>query len=196
MSWGASIGFLALKSPIGILVGCTYVVVITSILWWMLHIPAAGGAEQKVARAVREAAAFARILVPVQGAVLSDKMVALGCQMAKYRHAEITLLYVIEVPLTLPSDASMPNDERQAKEAFVRATRIADRYGVKMITDTLKTRQAGPGVVQAVRNGRFDLVLMGDISKRARGGTDFGRTVEYVHEHAPAEILIYRPPVA
>lgn len=180
-------------SPIGIALGCIYVVVISSILWWMLHIPAAGGAEQKVARAVREATTFARILVPVQGGALSDRMVALGCQMAKYRHAEITLLYVIEVPLTLPSDASMPNDERQASEAFERATRIADRYGVTMRTETLKTRQAGPGIVQAVRNGRYDVVLMGDVPRRTRGGTEFARTVEYVHEHAPSEVLIYRP---
>lgn len=180
-------------SPIGIFLGCTYVVIIASILWRMLHIPAAGGAQQKVARAVREAAAYARILVPVQGSALSDKMVALGCQMAKYRHAEITLMYVVEVPLTLPGDASMPADQERAAEAFERATRIADRYGVKMRTETLKTRQAGPGVVSAVRNGRYDVVLMGDIPRRDRGGTEFARTVEYVHEHAPSEVLIYRP---
>jgi nucleotide-binding universal stress UspA family protein len=159
----------------------------------MLHLPEAGGAEQKVARVVRQAAAYARILVPVQGGSLSDKMVALGCQMAKYRHAEITLLYVIEVPLTLPGNASMPEDEKQAAEAFRRATRIAERYGVKMRTETLKTRQAGPGIVQAARMGGFDVVLMGDVPRRARGGTEFARSVEYVHEHAPSEVIIYRP---
>jgi len=180
-------------SPVGIVLGCTYVAVIGSILWWMLHIPVAGGAEQKAARVVREAAAFARILVPVQGGRISDKMVALACQMARYRHAEITMLYVIEVPLTLPADASMPSDEEQAVEAFERATRIADRYGVSMKTEMYKTRQAGPGVVQFVRNGRYDVVLMGDVPLRTRTGTEFARTVEYIHEHAPCEVLIYRP---
>jgi nucleotide-binding universal stress UspA family protein len=180
-------------SPIGIVLGSVYVVVISSILWWMLHIPVAGGTQQKVARAVREAAAFARILVPVQAGRLSDKMVALACQMARYRHAEITLLYVIEVPLTLPGDASMPNDERQAAESFERATKIADRYGVTMRTEILKTRQAGPGVVQFARNGRYDVILMGDIPRKTRSGTEFARTVEYTFEHAPSEVLIYRP---
>src|SRR5579862_21324 len=89
----------------GVLIGCAYVATISSILIWMLRLPAAGGAAQKAARAVRESSAFARILVPVQGGRLSDKMVALACQMARYRHAEISLLYVIEVPLTLPGDA-------------------------------------------------------------------------------------------
>jgi len=180
-------------SPVGIVLGAAYVVIISSILWWMLHIPEAGGTEQKVARAVREAAQFARILVPVQGGALSDKMVVFGCQMAKYRHAELTLLYVVEVPLTLPSHASMPEDERRAQEAFTRATRIADRYGVRIRTEIFKTRQAGPGIVQTVRNGRYDVVLMGDIPKRSRGGTEFARTVEYVFEHSQAEVLIYRP---
>lgn len=180
-------------SPVGIVIGCAYVAAISSILWWMLHIPAAGGAEQKAARAVRESTAFTRILVPVQGGRLSDKMVALACQMARYRHAEITLLYVIEVPLTLPSNASMPNDEGQAGDAFDRATKIANRYGVTMRAELYKTRQAGPGVVQFVRNGRYDVVLMGDVPRRSHGGTEFARTVEYIHEHAPSEVLIYRP---
>lgn len=180
-------------SPVGIVVGCAYVATITSILWWMLHIPAAGGAEQKVARAVREAAAFARILVPLQGGRLSDKMVALACQMARYRHAEITLLYLIEVPLTLPNDAAMPNDERQAAESFVRAKKIGDRYNVAMRTQIHKTRQAGPGVVQFARLGRYDVILMGDAPRRSRGGTEFTRTVEFIFEHAPSEVLVYRP---
>ncbi len=180
-------------APVGILLGCTYAVVISSIVWWMLHVPEAGGAEQKVARVVREAASYARILVPVQGGSLSDRMVALACQMAKYRHAQITLLYVIEVPLTLPGNASMPDDERRAAEAFKRATGIAERYGVKMITSLFKTRQAGPGIVQTVNAGRYDVVLMGDVPRRARGGTEFARSVEYVHEHASSEVIIYRP---
>jgi len=177
----------------GILLGCAYVATISSILTWMLRVPAAGGKEQKVARVMRESSAFARILVPVQGGRLSDKMVALACQMARYRHAEISLIYVIEVPLTLPSDASMPLDEKQASEVFDRAKGIAERFGVVMQTDIFKTRQAGPGVVQFIRNGRFDLVLMGDVLRRARGGTEFARTVEYIHEHAPCEVLTYRP---
>ena len=177
----------------GVVLGCIYVVTISSILIWMLRIPAAGGAEQKVARAVRESAAFARILLPVQGGRLSDRMVALACQMAKYRHAEISLIYVIEVPLTLPNDASMPADEKQASDVFKRAKAIADRFNVVMQTQIYKTRQAGPGVVQFIRQGRFDVVLMGDVPRRTRGGTEFARTVEYVHEHAPSEVLIYRP---
>jgi nucleotide-binding universal stress UspA family protein len=180
-------------SPIGIVLGCAYVAIISSILWWMLHLPVAGGTEQKVQRVIREAAAYARILVPVQAGRLSDKMVALACQMARYRHAEISLLYVIEVPLTLPGDAAMPNDERQAAESFERATKIAERYGVTMRTEILKTRQAGPGVVQFAGNGRYDVILMGDVPKRARGGTEFARTVEYIFEHSPSEVLVYRP---
>jgi K+-sensing histidine kinase KdpD len=179
-------------SPIGIVLGCVYIAIIVGILSWMLHVPEAGGTEQKVARAVREAASYARILVPVQGEIMSDKMVVLACQMAKYRHAEITLVFVIEVPLTLPSGASMPRDEEQAASAFARATKIADRYGVEMRTEVLKTRQAGPGVVTFARNGRFDVVLMGDVLRRARGGTEFAKMVEYVYEHAPSEVLIYR----
>ena len=62
-----------------------------------------------------------------------------------------------------------------------------------MRTEIFKTRQSGPGVVQFARNGRYDVILMGDTPRRNRGGTEFARTVEYIFEHAAAEVLIYRP---
>lgn len=178
---------------IGLVTGCVYIVTLASILWWMLHVPPAGGTEQKVGRVIREAVAYARILVPVQGNALSHRMMALGCQMAKYRDAELTILYVIEVPLTLPANATMVDDEQRAQEAFKLAARIADRYNVKLKTGILKARQAGPGIVQAAQAGQFDVILMGDLPRQAGSGTQFARSTEYVFEHAHPEVIIDRP---
>jgi nucleotide-binding universal stress UspA family protein len=180
-------------SPIGIIIGCAYAILIASILWWMLHVPPAGGPEQKAARIIREAGAYARILVPVQGNALSDRMVAFGCQMAKYRDAELTVLYVIEVPPILPLDAAMPDEDRGAAEAFERARKIADRYNVKVNTAVLKTRRAGPGIVQYARDHQYDVILMGHQPSLTGGTTAFTRSVEYVLQHAPSEVIIDRP---
>src|SRR5581483_8663936 len=69
---------------IGALIALVYVSVISSILWWMLHVPKVGDVEQHVKRTVREQSRFARILVPVQADVVSDRIVALASQMAKF----------------------------------------------------------------------------------------------------------------
>jgi nucleotide-binding universal stress UspA family protein len=103
------------------------------------------------------------------------------------------VLYVIEVPLTLPITAGMENQEKQAREAFARAARIANKYDVKINQHIERARQAGPGIVQYARQNNADLLLMGDVPKQNRRGTRYARSVEYVFENAPCDVIIHRP---
>lgn len=180
-------------SAIGIIVGVAYATTISSILWWMLHVPKVGDVEQHVRRIAREAGRFAHIVVPVQGDVLSDRLVALGSQMAKFRGATIDVLYVIEVPLTLPIGAAPEDQLNNAEEAFRKAGRIAAKYDVKINRRVLRARQAGPSIVQYVRENNVDLLLVGDVPKSNRRGTRYARSVEYVFENAPCDVIIHRP---
>jgi len=177
----------------GSIIAIAYAIIIVSILWWMLHVPRAGDVEQQVRRVTREASRFARIVVPVQGDVVSDRIVALASQMAKFRGATMDVLYVIEVPLTLPISAAMGDQERLAEDAFNRASKVANRYDVKIAKRIERARQAGPGIVRYVQDNHADLLLMGDVLNTNRRGTRFARSVEYVFEHAPCEVIIDRP---
>jgi len=178
---------------VGALVALAYITTIGSILWWMLHVPKVGDVEQEVRRVIRVHSRSSRIVVPVQGDVISDRIVALASQMAKFRGAAMDVLYVIEVPLTHPINAEMSDQERMAQTAFLRAAKIADRYDVKITRRIERARQAGPGIVQYVRQNNADLLLIGDVPRSGRGGTRFGRSVEYVFENAPCEVIIDRP---
>jgi nucleotide-binding universal stress UspA family protein len=180
-------------SVIGVIIGVAYATTIGSILWWMLHVPKVGDVEQHVRRIQREAGRFAHIVVPVQGDVLSDRLVALGSQMAKFRGATIDVLYVIEVPLTLPIGAAPEDQLTNAEEAFRKAARIAAKYDVKINKRVLRARQAGPSIVQYVRDNNVDLLLVGDVPKSNRRGTRYARSVEYVFENAPCDVIIHRP---
>jgi len=183
-------------TPLGAFIGTAYVLVIASIFTWMLRVPKAGAVEQHISRITREAGRFSRIVVPVQGDFLSDRLVALASQMAKFRGATMDVLYVIEVPLSLPINASMENQERSSEQAFERAGKIASKYDVKINRRVERARQAGPNIVRYARDNNADLLLMGDEPKgNKRGGTKFARSVEYVFENAPCEVLIDRPPI-
>jgi nucleotide-binding universal stress UspA family protein len=181
------------SSILGAVIALTYVATLGSILWWMLHPPPVGDVEQHVRRVTREASRFARVLVPVQGDVLSDRLVALASQMAKYRGATLDVLYLIEVPLTLPITADMEDQQKMASESFTKAAKIADKYDVKINNHVERARQAGPGIVQYARQNKIDLLLMGDLPKLNRRGTRYARTVEYVFENAPCDVIIHRP---
>jgi nucleotide-binding universal stress UspA family protein len=180
---------------LGAIIALAYATTIGSILWWMLHVPRVGDVEQHAKRIVRQTTTFTRIVVPVQGDALSDRLVALASQMSKFRGASMDILYVIEVPYTLPINADMPVQERSAQEAFARAEKIADRYDVKINKETERARAAGPAIVAYARQAGADLLLMGDVPKTNRRGTQFARSVEYVFENAPCEVIIDRPPM-
>lgn len=180
-------------TPLGAVVAAVYAGSIGSILWWMLHPPQAQGVAQVAKRVTREESRFSRILVPIQGDDLSNRLVNLGSQMAKYRGASMDVLYVIEVPLTLPISADMGNHDELASKAFAQASKIAQRYGVKINQHVERARQAGPGIVQYARQNEVDLLLMGDVPKSNRRGTKYARTVEYVFENAACDVIIHRP---
>lgn len=182
-------------SVVGIAIALAYAATIGSILWWMLHVPSVGDIESHISRIKREEERFAHIVVPVQGDVLSDRLVALASQMAKFRGATLDIVYVVEVPNTLPLGALSDGERKRAEETFEVAQRIAGRYDVRINKRIQQVRNAGPGIVQYARENNADFVLMGDVPNENRRGTRYARSVEYVLEHAPSEVLIDRPPL-
>jgi nucleotide-binding universal stress UspA family protein len=182
-------------SVLGAVIALFYVGAIGSILWWMLHVPTVGNIESQVSRIQREQNRFAHIVVPVQGDSYSDRLVALASQMARYRGATMDVLYVAEVPLTLPLSAVSEEQRARADEAFTKAQKIARRYDVKINKRLQAARHAGPSIVQYAQETNCDLLLLGDIPKSNHRGTRYARSVEYVFEHAPCEVIIDRPPL-
>src|SRR5262249_23112410 len=142
------------------------------IILWMLRVPEQTPTTLRVAKAVRLTARANRIIVPVQGTALSDRMVALGSQMAKARQATIEGFYVIEGPWTRPLTAQLPAAETVAREELERATHIAERYGVQLETSVMNAREAGRAIVEEATATGADIILMGDVPQ-ARGGTRF-----------------------
>ena len=66
---------------------------------------------------------YDQLLVPVRDTEVSDEMMVLACQLATERKSSIDALYVIEVPLNLPIDASLPEERERARQVLERAAR-------------------------------------------------------------------------
>jgi nucleotide-binding universal stress UspA family protein len=176
----------------GAIIAFIFAASVISVIRWMLAVPEETPTTLRVARAIRHAGRANLVLVPVQGTALSDRLVALGSQMAKARQARIEVIYVIEVPLTLPLDAKMPGGEARAQDVFERAQRIADRYGIHVETKVVNAREAGMAIIEEAVSSAADIILMGDVPRRP-GGTRFGTTTTYVFARAPSEVIIDRP---
>jgi len=121
----------------------------------------------------------------------------------------IEALYVVEVPMSLPLDARVPDEEiAAAKRAVTRAKEVGEEYeGVVVATAMVRARAAGEAIVsEAKRRGVEAIVLAAEKPTRMRGGKllggrggprdrSVGETTRYVLEKAPCRVVLTAPPV-
>ncbi|HEX5990631.1 MAG TPA: universal stress protein [Solirubrobacterales bacterium] len=159
---------------------------------------------------------FSNILVPVFGTKLDDDIVATAGRLAaaeagtpKGGHdSRLDVVYVIEVPLTLPLDAKLPKErEEQARRALERAREVGEEYeDVEVTTDVIRARKVGAGILEAARRSNAEaIVIGGEPPTKIRGGgvlggisaakpEEIGAATEYVLKKAPCKVLLTAPP--
>jgi len=161
--------------------------------------------------------AYRNILVPVFGTRFDDDIVGTAGRLAAAEQAEagggdaiarLELIYVIEVPLTLPLDAPLPPQrEADARRALERAREVGEEYeAVGIGTEVIRARKVGAGIVEAARRGGAEaIVIGGEEPTKIRGGAtlggigaarpaEIGAATEYVLKKAPCRVLLTAPP--
>lgn len=162
--------------------------------------------------------AYRNILVPVFGTRFDDDIVATAGRLAAAEAAaeegedgggaRLDLVYVIEVPLTLPLDAPLPaRREGDAGRALERAREVGEEYeDVDVHTEIVRARKVGAGIVEAARRtGAEAIVIGGEEPTKIRGGAtlggigaarpaEIGAATEYVLKKAPCRVLLTAPP--
>jgi APA family basic amino acid/polyamine antiporter len=171
--------------------------------------------EQALTKQVPEVE-FRNILVPVFGTKFDDDIVATAGRLAAAEHEEsegdedphLDVVYVIEVPLTLPLDAKLPQErEDEAQRALARAREVGEEYeDVEVTTEVIRARKVGAGILEAARrSGAEAIVIGGELPTKIRGGAkiggvggakpaEIGAATEYVLKKAPCRVLLTAPP--
>jgi APA family basic amino acid/polyamine antiporter len=163
---------------------------------------------------------YASILVPIFGTELDDDIVSTAGRLAAAEEEEkgrgageglgplLEIVYVVEVPLTVPLDAPLPPARVAAAEtALQRAREVGEEYErVRVQTAIVPARRAGAGIVeQAQRRWVEAIVMGGEPPTRVRGGAilggiagtrpeEIGKVTEYVLKKAPCRVLLTAPP--
>jgi nucleotide-binding universal stress UspA family protein len=173
---------------VGALLAILFASSMGGILWWMLHPPAPIGAA--VARAFRGVSALKRILVPVKGTTYSDRAVELACRLGAEQQAELILAYVIEVPLSLPLNTPLDQEQKKAEESVGRAVDLVKLHNLKPIPIIKRDREVGRGVLSVVNDYDADLVVIGLNPRRVAAGDSVGRGIETILRRAGIEVII------
>lgn len=159
-------------------------------LWWMLHPPAsfvqklAAKAESDLERLVGS------VIVVFSPEIESAHMMALAAKLARGERSELLVIYVIEVPFTLPPDAQMPAEERAALDALGAAETIAMNNGVTIRTEIIKTRMTSQAVLDVAKREKANLIILGSFREGKYTGAPLGRAIETIAANAKCDVLI------
>jgi APA family basic amino acid/polyamine antiporter len=135
-------------------------------------------------------AEFSKILVPVKIGEIGEEMVATAVKLAQERGAAVVAVHVIRVPLELPLDADLFDEEERAAASLADAAELGDDLGVKVEGRAVRARSIGEAIVQAAEETGADLIVLGSSPKWRRQSRFFSPTVDYVLRKAPAEVLV------
>ncbi|MGQ9523531.1 MAG: universal stress protein [Armatimonadota bacterium] len=178
--------------PLGVFIALLFTGLMGSLLWWMLHPPPV--IPLAVAHARRSVGALRSILVPTVGASHSDRGVELACRLGAEQKADVHLVYVIEVPRTLPLGAPLPEAEAQASRALEQAAEIVRMRGLNPVLHIERAREAAEGIIRAARDHQADVIVLG--MRPDIGPTEalLGRTTDALLRRAPCEVIVDKVP--
>ena len=130
-----------------------------------------------------------KILVPTLGGSYTEN-IQVACELAKVRGAEVVALYVIEIPPALPLDTFLPERFAGGEAALKRAQAIGREFDVAVATKLLQARSAAEAILDILKEGGYDLVVMGSAMKKGTPVSTIGVTVETVLRNAPCRVWV------
>jgi APA family basic amino acid/polyamine antiporter len=135
-------------------------------------------------------AEFSKILVPMKLGQIGEEMIATAVKLAEPNGAAVEALHVIRVPLELPLDAELADQEEQARESIEEAKLLGADHGVVVVGRTIRARAIGQAIVQEAAEQGADLIVLGSSPRWRRQSRFFSPTVDYVLKKASSEVLI------
>ncbi|HET6369931.1 MAG TPA: universal stress protein [Nitrospiria bacterium] len=178
--------------PLGAVIALGFVLALGWLLWWMLHppiqIPAAA------AKARRSVFAVKRILVPVVGHPYSERGVELACRLGEDQKAEIVLIYVLEVPRTMPLGIPLVEAEEEAKGILDRAETIVKLHGLPLQKLVSRARLAGEEIARMALERDVDMIVLGINPRRGLRAAVLGTTSDTILRIAPCEVIVDKLP--
>ena len=134
---------------------------------------------------------YRTIVVPVVRSAESEEALVAAARLAAERRATVVVVAVVEVPLDLPLDASLPELEDEADELLDEARALLEQYGVRVVTRLVRGRSAGGAVVDEALRRNAELITVGARRRRAqRRGAIFGPTVDRILKDSPCRVLV------
>jgi basic amino acid/polyamine antiporter, APA family len=159
------------------------------------HEPLLGRSTPGAADLVPEAeGAYDTILVPLKLGLIGEEVLATALKLAEEHGAGVRALHVVSVPLSLPMDAAMEDEEERAAASISDAKLLAAEHGVVVEGRIVRARSIGEAIVEQAADSDADLIVLGSSPKWRRQSRFFSPTVDHVLRHAAPEVMVVAYP--
>jgi basic amino acid/polyamine antiporter, APA family len=159
------------------------------------HAPLLGRATPGAADLVPEAeGTYDTILVPLKLGPIGEEVLATALKLAEEHGARVRALHVVSIPLALPMDAAMEDEEERAAASIFDAKLLGAEHGVDVEGRIVRARSIGEAIVHEVRASDADLIVLGSSPRWRRQSRFFSPTVDHVLRHAAPEVIVVAYP--
>jgi len=144
--------------------------------------------DQRVA-AQAHSLGYRSVVVPVVDSELSRQALEAAARLASDR-GEVTVVTVLEVPLGLPLDTLLDEEERDARDLLRSAQAIVERFGIDTSTELVRARYAADAIVGLADERGAELIVVGTPRRIRRGASAFGATVRGILHDAQCRVAL------
>ena len=133
-----------------------------------------------------------RILVPVNGRNTDQDAVRIGCRLARRQKARVFVVSVLEVRRGLAIGTLDAAEVERAEGWLDAAERTGKALEVTVTTELLQAREAGPAIIDQIRELRAEMVVLGMPWRQRFGEFHMGKTAPHVLRYATCRVLLIR----
>jgi K+-sensing histidine kinase KdpD len=157
------------------------------------HFSFPGRESAKISAIAENGAGPRNVLVAIHGDEMDDELVRLSCMMAKGKKGRVFGVYGVEVPRTLPVDATLPEVTEKAGQALEHAVELAERASFEIEPEIVQSRNYGQSLVDEAESHQCGLLILGIPYRTDRSGRfDPGEIIPYVLTHAKCRVWVIR----
>ena len=134
-------------------------------------------------------------MVAINGSPTDEEAIRLACRMSRRARGKVYVITILEVKRSVAL-GSVPDAEVDRAEALLdHAESLGAELDADVDTELLQAREAGPAIVDEVREWQADLVVIGLPYRQRFGEFHMGKTAPYVLKFAPCRTLVFREPL-
>jgi K+-sensing histidine kinase KdpD len=136
--------------------------------------------------------ARSNVLLAVSGSQFDVQLVGLGCTLAQRLKGKLYVVHVLEVPRSLPLDANMSNESREADAILTRVEDAASKVKCQLESEIIQARDVAQTLVDEAEDRQVGLIMLGMQRREKYGKFYLGTTIPAVLASARCRVWIIR----